>query len=270
MTDLSPAFRRINRSVGRAVHNYHMISDQDRIVIGVSGGKDSLTLLGILQERLKFIPVQYSLFPVYIDPGFNPSFSKELSNLIGQMGLKLWVEKTRHGILAHSPENRENPCFLCSRLRRQRLFELTEEWNCNKLAMGHHQDDLIETLFINICYAGQIGTILPSQPFFQGKFTLIRPLAYTGESLIRKYAADRQFPIFPNPCPSSGRTKRQEIRSILEVLYRNNRTVRGNIFRALHHVNLDYLLKSDNNTTRRGGRNPKIRPPIPNPNHHAD
>jgi len=168
VTERSAGFRRINRSVGKAIHEYHMISDGDRIAIGLSGGKDSLTLLWILKERLQFIPVQYELVPIYIDPGFDNGFSRPLSEWCKQFDFDLIVEETQNGLLAHSSENRENPCFLCSRLRRQRLFELAEKHHCNKVALGHHKDDLIETLFLNICYAGQICTMLPSQSFFYG------------------------------------------------------------------------------------------------------
>lgn len=249
VTERSAGVRRINRSVGKAIHEYHMISDGDRIAIGLSGGKDSLTLLWILKERLQFIPVQYELVPIYIDPGFDNGFSRPLSDWCKQFDFDLIVEETQNGLLAHSSENRENPCFLCSRLRRQRLFELAEKHHCNKVALGHHKDDLIETLFLNICYAGQICTMLPSQPFFMGRFSLIRPLAYTDESHIAKFAVANRFPTFLNPCPSSGQTRRQEIKSLLQTLYSGNQNVRGNIFRAMKHVNLDYLLKPDNNTS---------------------
>lgn len=243
----SAVFRRINRSVGKVIHEYGMISDGDRIAVGISGGKDSLTLLWILKARLQFIPVYYELFPIYIDPGFDNGFSQPLFDWCRRLDLNLTVEKTRHGLLAHSSENRENPCFLCSRLRRQRLFELAEKQSCNKVALGHHKDDLIETLFLNICYAGQICTMLPSQSFFQGRFLLIRPLAYTEESHIVRFASEKRFPSFLNPCPSSGLTRRHEIKSMLQRLYSQNQKIRGNIFRAMRHVNLDYLLKPDNN-----------------------
>ncbi|MBW2196871.1 MAG: tRNA 2-thiocytidine(32) synthetase TtcA [Deltaproteobacteria bacterium] len=220
-----------------------MISDGDRILVGLSGGKDSFTLMWMLNERLKRIPINYELFGVHIDPGFEEGFSEPLAEYWNRTGLKLKVEHTDYGILAHSSKNRENPCFLCSRLRRKRLFEIADELGCNKLALGHNKDDIIETLFINICYAGEISTMLPSQSFFQERFTLIRPLAFVDEDVIRRFVKEKGCPDFINPCPSAKVSKRQEIKGLLQQLYRSNRKVKGNIFRAMSHVKTDYLLK---------------------------
>ena len=229
--------------MGRALHHYQMISDGDRIVVGVSGGADSLTLMSMLMERLARIPIRYELFAVYIDPGFEGSFAEPLEVYCEKIGFPLRVEYTDYGVLGHSSDNRENPCFLCSRLRRKRLFEIADELDCNKLALGHNKDDLIETLFMNICYAGEISTMLPVQTFFQQKFVLIRPLAYTDEDLIRRFARDQRFPDFINPCPTAATSKRREIKLILKQLYRSNKKIKGNIFRAMSRVKLDYLLK---------------------------
>ncbi|MBW2192217.1 MAG: tRNA 2-thiocytidine(32) synthetase TtcA [Deltaproteobacteria bacterium] len=220
-----------------------MISDGDRILVGLSGGKDSLTLMWVLEERRQRIPINYELFAAYVDPGFDGGFGEQLAEYCDEAGFDLSVESTDHGILAHSPQNRENPCFLCSRLRRKRLFEIADERGCNKLALGHNKDDIIETLFLNMCYAGQISTMLPSQSFFQGKFTLIRPLAFVDENVIRHFAEERGCPDFMNPCPTAKVSKRQEIKTLLNALYRSNKKIKGNIFRAMRHVKTDYLLK---------------------------
>ena len=145
--------------------------------------------------------------------------------------------------MGHSEQNRENPCFLCSRLRRKRLFEIADELGCNKLALGHTKDDIIETLFLNICYAGEISTMIPSQTFFKGRFTVIRPLAFVDEDLTRRFAREQKFPYFINPCPSAGVSKRHEIKSILNKRYKSNRKIKGNIFRAMSNVKNEYLLK---------------------------
>jgi len=220
-----------------------MISDGDRIVVGLSGGKDSLTLLWILTERLSRIPIHYDLFPVYIDPGFETNFSKPLKTYCDNAGHQLRVEHTDYGILAHGPKNRENPCFLCSRLRKKRFFEIAKELGCNKVALGHNKDDIIETLFLNICYAGKISTMIPCQDFFQKQFTVIRPLAFVDEDVIRRFANEKRFPICVNPCPTSKVSKRREIKSLLKQLFRSNRKIKGNIFNAMSHVKPDYLLK---------------------------
>ena len=239
----SNTYKILNRSVGKALHRYGMISDGDRIVVGVSGGKDSLALLWILSERLSRIPVDYTLFPVYVDPGFENGFSKPLQDYCCRAGHSLRVEYTDFGIIGHSPGNRENPCFLCSRLRRKRLFEIARELGCTKLALGHHKDDIIETFFLNICYAGETSTMLPSQNFFQNQYTVIRPLAYVDEAVIRRFARERNFPEFVNPCPSATLSKRSEIKMLLNQLFASNGKIKGNIFRAMSHVKPDYLLK---------------------------
>ncbi|MGD8470676.1 MAG: ATP-binding protein [Desulfobacteraceae bacterium] len=220
-----------------------MLHDGDRVIVGVSGGTDSLTMMWMLAERLPRVPINVELFPVYVDPGFEGGFSESLQSYTADIGLALRVELTDYGILGHSTVNRENPCFLCSRLRRKRLFEIANELGCNKLALGHNKDDIIETLFLNICYAGEISTMVPSQTFFQEKFTVIRPLAYADENLIRSFANEQRFPEFVNPCPSAKHSKRQEIKAVLNQLYRSNKKIKGNIFRAMSRVKCDYLLK---------------------------
>jgi len=220
-----------------------MISDGDRIVVGLPGGKDSLTLLWLLAERRVRVPLKYELFPVYIDPGFEGGFSEEIEVYCRNAGFPLRIEHTDYGIRGHSSINRENPCFLCSRLRRKRLFKIAEELECTKLALGHNQDDIIETLFLNMCYAGQISTMSPCQHFFGGRLHIIRPLAFAGEDIIRRFAAENGFPEFENPCPSAKVSKRNEIKVLLKQLYMSNKNARGNIFRALSHVKTEYLLK---------------------------
>lgn len=220
-----------------------MIVDGDRVAVGVSGGKDSLTLLWTLAERSRRVPINYEIHPVFVDPGFEGGFADPLSETCRDMGFALTVDRTDHGIVAHSPVNRENPCFLCARLRRKRLFEIADSLGCNKIALGHNKDDIIETFFMNICYAGEISTMVPRQAFFQGQLTVIRPLAMVEGKTIRRFAEDRRFPQFTNPCPSAGSTKRSEIRTMLERLYRTNRKIKGNIYRSMSHVKKAYLLK---------------------------
>jgi len=236
------AYKALNRSVGKALHQYRMIAEGDRILVGLSGGKDSLALMWILEERLQRLPVNYKLHAVYIDPGFDGSFHEPLAAYCRKAGYNFRVEHTDYGMIGHSPDNRENPCFLCSRLRRKRLFEIAAELDCNKLALGHHKDDIIETLFINICYAGEISTMVPRQTFFQGRFTVIRPLAFVDEELITRFVNDQKFPEFINPCPSASNSKRHEIKALLKGLYRSNTKIKGNIFRAMSHVKPEYLL----------------------------
>jgi tRNA 2-thiocytidine biosynthesis protein TtcA len=219
-----------------------LISHGDRIAVGLSGGKDSLTLMWLLQERKNRVPIDYFLYPIYIDPGFDGGFSKDLICYCEKMRYHLSVDFSNCGVVAHSQKNRENPCFLCARIRRKRIFEIANELGCNKVALAHNKDDLIETLFINMCYAGEISTMVPSQSFFGGKFILIRPLAFADENLIRKFARQQNFPEFKNPCPTANVSKRLEIKEMLQRLYASNKKIKGNIFRSMRSVKRDYLL----------------------------
>lgn len=235
-------YREINHQVGRALHQYGMIADGERIAVGLSGGKDSLVMMHALTERIRRIPIDYTLHAVYVDPGFPDGFSADLAAYCDQQGYDLRVIHTDDGIVAHSAENRENPCFLCSRRRRQRLFEAAEAMGCAKLALAHHKDDIIETFFLSICYSGEISTMRPFQPFFGGKITVIRPLCFVEEDVIRRFAITEKFPEFVNPCPTAGVSKRAEIKTLLRQLYRSNRKIKGNIFRSMQYVKEGSLL----------------------------
>lgn len=236
----------VSRGAGKAIHRYGMISDGDRIAVALSGGKDSLTLMWALQERLSRVPIHYSLLAIYVDLGFDGDPADLIEDYCRKMGYAFQVEHTDYGRIAHSEENRENPCFLCSRLRRKRLFELTRELGCNKLAFGHHMDDIIETLFLNMCYSGELSTMVPHQPFFNGELTIIRPLVFLDESTINRFAKRHAFPQVENPCPTARTSRRHEIRKMLEGLYRTNKKIKGNIFRSMSRVKPDYLLQPKN------------------------
>ena len=234
--------KEIRSLVGKAIHRYGLIQDGDRILVGVSGGKDSLTLLHLLNERRKRVPIDYELVAAHIDLGFGSERTEVLKNFFETKGLPYHIELTNIGRRANSPENRENPCFLCSWERRKRLFQLAHQLKCNKVALGHHKDDIIETLLLNIFYSAEISTMLPLQSLFKGKITLIRPLALVEEKKIERFARGINLPFGPSGCPSSGKTKRKEIKELIETLERKNRKVRGNIFRSLSNINLDYSL----------------------------
>jgi tRNA 2-thiocytidine biosynthesis protein TtcA len=233
--------KEIRSLVGKAIHRYGLIHDGDRILVGVSGGKDSLSLLHLLKERLKRVPIHYELVTVHIDLGFDSGRAEILKDYFEKEGLSYHIEFTDIGKKANSSENRENPCFLCAWERRKKLFQLANRFKCDKVALGHHKDDIIETLLINIFYSGEISTMLPLQSLFKGKITLIRPLSLVEEKKIEKFAQRMHLPFGSSGCPSSGKTKRKEVKEIIESLSKKNRKVKGNIFRALSNVKLDYL-----------------------------
>lgn len=233
--------KKVRRLLGRAVERYGLIDADDRILVALSGGVDSTTLLWLLHDRLDRIPIVYKLFAVHVDLGFQGEDYSAVRAWVDSMGIPHQAISSEFGPRAHSPENRENPCFLCARLRRTALFEEAKRLKCNKIAFGHNSDDLIETFLINIFYGSQVATMLPHQPFFGGEITAIRPMSLLDSDTIRRFHQERDFPITVNPCPSKNAGKRQEVREILQGLYRKNRKVRGNILHAMHNVNPEYL-----------------------------
>jgi tRNA 2-thiocytidine biosynthesis protein TtcA len=234
--------REIRRLVGKAIHAYGMVQDGDRILVGVSGGKDSLSLLHLLHERRKRVPIRYDLVAVHIDLGFGEGNVEALKAFFEEKGIPHRFEHTEIGELAHSTRNRENPCFLCAWERRKRTFQLAHELRCNKIAFGHHKDDVVETLLLNIFYSAEISTMLPVQPLFKGKMSLIRPLFLVEERKIARFAEAMKFPVGSSGCPSCGRTKRHEIKEVIALLEKRNHRVKGNIFRSLSNVKLEYTL----------------------------
>ena len=234
--------KEIRSLVGKAIHHYGLIQDGDRILVAVSGGKDSLSLLHLLKERLKRVPIHYDLFTVHIDLGFDSGRADILRDYFEEEDLTYHIEFTDIGKRANSSENRENPCFLCAWERRKKLFQLANRFKCNKVALGHHKDDIIETLLLNIFYSGEISTMLPLQSLFKGKITIIRPLSLLEEKKIEKFAQALHLPVGSSGCPSSGRTKRKEVKEIIETLSRKNHRVKGNIFRSLSNIKMDYML----------------------------
>lgn len=227
----------------KAVMDYGMISEGDRVLVGVSGGADSYALLDLLDSPMIFVP-KFSLIAVNIDMGFDPDFIayREMERYFQENRYECVMEKTDIGTLSHSDFNRKNPCFLCSRLRRKRIFEIADEKGCNKIAFAHHKDDIIETLLINLFYGREISTMVPNQSIFGGKLHIIRPLAYLSEELVKKYSKERQFPAVKNACPSSENSKRIYVKKLLSQLEVDNPDIRHNIYTAMSHVKPDYLM----------------------------
>ena len=239
---MSYVAKEIRRLTGKAIHTKDMIRDGDHVMVAVSGGKDSLALLWLLRERIKRVPIDYGITAVHVDPGFGANSADQMTSFFLAHGFEFRVIESDIGPKAHGPQNRENPCFLCSRLRRKLLFQTAEEVGCNRMAFGHHKDDLIETFFLNVFYGASISTMVPVQGLFGGKLTVIRPFYLVDEDLIRRYAQLMDWPEISLDCPTAGSSKREEIKNMLKHFYRSNRKIKGNIFHALQNVNADYLL----------------------------
>jgi len=240
----SKLYHHLKKWLEKAAVDYAMLEEGDRVLVGVSGGMDSLVLLHLLNTPHVFIPPNISLVAATIDLGFDGADGDfgRLRLHLEQGGYEYIMERTDIGPLSHSDYNKKNPCFLCSRLRRKRLFELADERGCNKIALAHHKDDIIETLLLNIFYSREISTMMPKQSVFGGKLHIIRPLAYIREPLIKRYGRERGFPVIENRCPTSGNSRRSHIKKLLDAMEKDNRKVRENIFTAMKHVKPDYLL----------------------------
>ncbi len=238
-------FLHLKKWLEKAVLDYRMIEEGDRLLIGVSGGADSFALLDLLDSPMVFVP-KFSFIAVNIDMGFAPDYVayNQLEKYLQENNYPYVMEKTDIGLLAHSDYNKKNPCFLCSRLRRKRIFEIADAEGCNKIAFAHHRDDIIETLLINMFYGREISTMMPNQSIFDGKLHIIRPLAYLKEELVKKYSRERQFPKVKNCCPTSNTSKRVYIKNLLNELERDNKEVRDNIYKSMSHVKPDYLLST--------------------------
>jgi tRNA 2-thiocytidine biosynthesis protein TtcA len=234
--------REMKRLMGKAIHSRQMIEDGDHVLVAVSGGKDSLSLLWLLRERIKRVPIDYRITAVHVDPGFGADSAGQMESFFLEHGFEYRVRQSDIGPKAHGPENQENPCFLCSRLRRKILFQVAEELGCNKIAFGHHKDDLIETFFLNILFGASVSTMLPVQQFFNGKVTAIRPLYMLDEDTIRSYARAMGWPKIDLGCPTAGASKREDVKKMLNSFYRTNKKIKGNIFHALQNVKPEYLL----------------------------
>jgi len=241
-----------NHRIGQAMHTYGMLAEGDRVLIAVSGGIDSLVLVRILQHWLTKAPINYQLLAVHLDMGFGSDEAEQVADRLKQLKVEYLVEVTNFGRRALEAEDGRSGCFYCARQRRSRLFALAEEKGCNKIAMGHHQEDIIETFFLNLLYGGNLSTMVPKQEFFGGKLTLIRPLAFLTKTDIRSLGDDFNLSPVANPCPLSNQSKRQEIRQLLEKsIYSLDPSTRATIFTALANVRPDYLLKNPTNRRQR-------------------
>lgn len=235
--------KRLNRLIGKAMHTYAMLSHGDRVMVAVSGGIDSLVLARILDQwRLKS-PIDYDLTCVHLDMGFAGSQTGVVESRLRQLQIPYHLETTDFGRKALEAEDGRSGCYHCAKQRRNRLFQLAESLGCNKIAFGHHKEDIIETFFLNLLYGGNISTMVPKQELFTGRLALIRPLCFLEKKEIEALGAQFNLTAVANPCPMAGDSRREKIRGLLKTLYREEGMIKANIFAALSNVRQDYLLK---------------------------
>ena len=219
--------------------DYKMLAEGDKIAVAVSGGKDSLTLLRVLNDRKAFVPINYDVVAVHIDLGYPRSCAKRLEKFFKKIGVKYHIKKVD---VLRKTNPKDINCFWCSWNRRKALFEAADKLGCTKVALGHHKDDIVETILMNMFFHGEISAMAPNQELFKGKITLIRPLAYVEEDLIRKFVKAEKFPLYDCTCPNSLTSNRAKIGQIIKDIKRICPDVQTNIFRSLQRIKKDYLL----------------------------
>ena len=229
-----------SKKVGEAIAAYNMIEENDRILVAISGGKDSMSLLKVLRYKQKRLPIRFDIVACYIDLGFDDNQRPILENYFRDNGYEYSIEETRLWKRAQEQDGRIN-CFWCSFNRRKKLFETAAKLGCNKVALGHHKDDIAETFLLNVFFHGEISTMMPRQELFGGKLYIIRPLALCEEKFIIRYARESDFPTFSGKCPNSRASKRKLMKDMLTMLARLNPDVKTNIFRCMKRIKFDYL-----------------------------
>ncbi len=241
MKDLQQVFlKKIYSKVGKAINDYQLINKDDRIMVGLSGGKDSLALIDLLAGRQKYAGVPFELAAIHIKFSSVPYESdvEYMKTFCKDRGVTFHLISTE---LPPTANLDESPCFACSWNRRKILFEKTQSLNFNKLALGHHMNDAVETLLLNMFYQGNISALPASLSMFEGKMQLIRPLLLLTQEDLAKYASLRNFHPEVKKCQYEKESKREYVRQILTQLKSSNPEVVQTIFTGMHRIDADYF-----------------------------
>ena len=236
---------RIAKKVTRAITDHHLIEDGDRIMVGLSGGKDSWALIQILDVLQKRAPIDFSIVAVNIDSGYEGYEHQKLTETCAARGWELHVEHTNIGeTIEDILETSATPCSLCARLRRGALYRLATTVGATKIALGHHADDFIETLLLNIFFQGSIKAMPARLVSDNGEHVVIRPLAYVLESEARAYAKEANLPIIGCCCPACGdlSLQRQRMKRLIAQLEVEHPEIKNSLLKALGNVNVGHLL----------------------------
>ncbi|MGL4740306.1 MAG: tRNA 2-thiocytidine biosynthesis TtcA family protein [Sarcina sp.] len=215
----------------QAINEYNLIEEGDKVCLGLSGGKDSLTLLHILNLMRKFLPQKFELVAVTLNPGGVDN--SPLHELCKTLDVPFYEVQTQIKEIVFDIRKEKNPCSLCANLRRGALNSKAQELGCNKVALGHHKDDALETYFMSLAYEGRINCFSPKSYMDKNKITLIRPMVFIEESMIIRQAKENNYPIIKNPCPADGKTNRQDIKELIKKLDKEMPGFKRNLFKSL-------------------------------------
>lgn len=231
--------KRILSFTRRAVDDFEMIDEGDKIAVGVSGGKDSLTLLVALASLRRFYPKHFDIVAVTVDMGFDHADFSPIQALCDSLGVEFIVTKTEIAKIIFDVRKEPNPCSLCANLRRGALHKAACENSCNKVALGHHFDDAVETFMMNLFFEGRLGCFSPKSYLSRRGITLIRPLIYATEKDVAYFARRRELPVAKNPCPEDHATERENMKNLLLEIEKTNPGLRHRIFHAMCRHEID-------------------------------
>lgn len=217
----------------KAIEEYTMIEEGDKIAVCLSGGKDSITLLHALKALQKFYPKKFELIAISVNPGFEFFDIAFLQKICDDLEIPLFIENSNAKEIVFDIRKEKNPCSLCANLRRGVINSIAIQEGCNKIALGHNQDDVLETFLLNLFYTGNINTFSPVSYMDRSKITLIRPLVYTPEKEIRRFIRKNNFEVMPKVCPMDGISKREDMKQLILSLTKTIPMVRANLFGAI-------------------------------------
>ena len=225
--------QKLMSQVRKCVRDYNMLEPGDRVVAGVSGGKDSLALLRLMAELRDHSPVPFSLHAVTLDMGYEEMDFSPVAELCARLKVPYTVKQTQIREIVFDIRKEENPCALCAKLRRGILNDAALELEANKVALGHHYDDAIETFLLSMIYEGRFSSFLPVTYMDRTGLTLIRPMLYLHEKTISNFVTRENLPVVHNPCPADKNTKREDVKALLYELEGRYPGLKDNIFGGL-------------------------------------
>ena len=225
--------KKIQSAVRRALTDFSMINDGDVIAVGVSGGKDSLVLLAALAAMRRYLPQKFELKALMLNMGFDGWDSSEIARFCDLTDVPFYTKDTEIAKVIFDIRKESNPCSLCAKMRRGALNEFAVGMGCNKVALGHHFDDVIETFFLSLLYEARLSCFDAVCYLDRVNVTVIRPLIYVKEHEIKSYVKRTNLPVMFNPCPADGYTKREDMKQMLAEFERGNRDAKERIFRAV-------------------------------------